>query len=262
MGTADVSDAPDAWESAVADWPRTRAHGLLRAYGDALNARLAEAWLGGGPRPRRLLKTDLFDEAVGDGVIPRLAGLADEVQGIDVSAAVVAAARRRYPTLDARQADVRGLPFADGSFDAIVSLSTLDHFDSPADLDGGLAELVRALAPGGRLLVTLDNAGNPLVALRNALPRRWLAPTRLVPCRVGATCGRVALDRRLAALGLVIERHAALMHVPRVAVLAAAACWPRRRSPMGLLLAGERLAELPTRYVTGQFVAALAAKPR
>lgn len=255
-----MDDAADEWESAVADWPQTRAHRLLRAYGDALNARLTDAWLGVGPRPRRLLKTDLFDEAVGEGVLPRLTRLAAQVQAIDVSAAVVAAARDRYPTLDAQQADVRRLPFADASFDAIVSLSTLDHFDSASDLDVGLAELERALAPGGRLLVTLDNARHPLVALRNAVPRRWLAPTRLVPCRVGATCGREALDRRLTALGLVVERHTALMHVPRVAALAAGACWPRRRSPLGLLLTGERLAEAPTRYVTGQFVAALAVK--
>ena len=81
------------WESAIADWPRTRGHRLLRAYADELNARLAETWLVKGPRPRRLLKTDLFDEAVGSGLYPCLRELADEVHGIDVSDAVVAAAR-------------------------------------------------------------------------------------------------------------------------------------------------------------------------
>lgn len=260
VDAADPTDAPDAWESAVTDWPRTRAHRLLRAYGDEVNARLAEAWLGGPVRPGHVLKTDLFDEAVGEGVVPRLSALADAVQGIDVSAAVVAAARRRYPSLAARQADVRGLPFPDGSFDAIVSLSTLDHFDGIADLDAALAELERVLAPRGRLLVTLDNAHNPLVALRNALPRHVLAPTRLVPCHVGVTCGRQALVRRLRAIGFDVERQAALMHVPRVVALAGAAAWPSGRSPLRALLAGERLGSLPSRYVTGQFVAALAVK--
>jgi SAM-dependent methyltransferase len=257
----DVTRHETNWESAVADWPRTRGHRVLRAYGDELNARLAEAWLGTGPRPHHLLKTDLFDEAVGEGLFPRLAGLADQVEGVDVSEAVVCAARRRYPELEAQQADVRRLPFDDESFDAIVSFSTLDHFASTAELDLGLAELERVLSPGGRLLVTLDNAGNPLVALRNSLPWRWLASVRLVPCYVGATCGREALDTKLRGLGLDVERRAAVMHVPRVAALGAAALWPRGRSPIPVLLAGERLGGLATRDVTGQFVAALATKP-
>ena len=50
------------------------------------------------------------------------------------------------------------------------------------------------LAPGGRLLVTLDNASNPLVAVRNAIPWRWLASIRLVPCYVGATCSAAGLE--------------------------------------------------------------------
>lgn len=260
MTIAQVTAVPEIWETAVVDWPRTRGHRLLRDYGDTLNGRLAQAWLGVGSRARRLLKTDLFDEAVGEGVFPYLAELADEVQGIDVSEAVVAAASRRYPALESIQADIRRLPFADASFDVITSFSTLDHFDGADDLDAGLGELARVLAPEGRLLVTLDNAANPLVALRNTLPERWLQATRLVPCHVGTTCGRKELDRKLAAHGLSVECRATVMHVPRVAALGAAAVWPRGHSLLSFLLAGERLGALPTRSLTGQFVAALAVK--
>lgn len=254
-------DEDVSWERAVADWPRTHAHRLLRAYGDELNARLAEAWLAGGRLPRTLLKTDLFDEAVGEGLVPRLERLTGTLTAIDVSAAVVAAARARYPALDARQADVRELPFADATFDAVASFSTLDHFASLTDLDAALAELVRVLAPGGRLLVTLDNAANPLVALRNSIPWRMLAAIRLVPCYVGATCGPCGLAERLRALDLEIERSATLMHVPRVAALALGAIWPRAGSPVPRLMSWDRrLRDLPTRAATGQFVAALAVK--
>ena len=165
------ADPPISWESAVGDWPSTRGHRLLRAYGDELNAQLAATWLAEDPRPRMLLKTDLFDEAVGEGIYPRLKLLADSVHAIDISTQVVEAARRRYAEIDALEADVRKLPYADGAFDAIVSFSTLDHFESVAELDAGLSELARVLSPGGRLLVSLDNAANPLVALRNSI--RW-----------------------------------------------------------------------------------------
>jgi SAM-dependent methyltransferase len=225
-----------------------------------VNGRLVMEWLGQGQRAGRLLKSDLFDEAVGKGLYPWLATLAASVEGVDVSEGVVEAARRRYPALDAQQADVRRLPFPDGAFDAIVSCSTLDHFESLADLERALAELARVLAPGGRLLVTLDNAGNPLVALRNRLPRGWLASTRIVPCYVGATCDSEGLVRRLRALGLDVRRTAALMHVPRVAALALGGVWRDFDRGLGLVIAGERLAGLPTRNLTGQFVAALAVR--
>lgn len=262
MGAVAGTDPTVSWERAVADWPRTHAHRLLRAYGDELNARLAESWLAGDPRPRTLLKTDLFDEAVGEGVYPRLLPLAESVTAVDVSQAVVDAARGRYPELSAVRADVRALPFPDGAFDAVVSFSTLDHFRSSSDLEQGLAELARVLAPGGRLLVTLDNAANPLVALRNTLPWRALAAVRLVPCYVGATCGPAALEARLRSLGLEIRETATVMHVPRVAALALSAVWPRRSSPVPRLADWEgRLSGLRTHSATGQFVAALAGKP-
>jgi SAM-dependent methyltransferase len=217
--------------------------------------RLVDAWL--PPHVSgRLLKTDLFDEAVGAGLAPSLAGRADEVIGIDLSDLVVEAALRRYPGLDARQADVRRLPFEDGSVAAILSNSTLDHFDSVAEIEVAVAELRRVLVPGGLLLVTLDNRANPLVALRNALPYSALRRVGLVPYRPGATAGPRGLRHMLAAAGLELERLGAVMHVPRVLARGLAPLGEERL--LAPLVACEALGRLPTRYVTGQFVAALA----
>jgi SAM-dependent methyltransferase len=248
------------WESAVSDWPTTRGHRLLRAYADELNARLVESWLGDGPRPRRLLKTDLFDEAVGSGLYPCLQTVADGIEGIDVSEAVVEAAGDRYPELDVAQADVRDLPYRDASFDCVVSCSTLDHFRTASELESALAELARVLVPGGRLLVTLDNGANPLVAFRNALPWSWLRSVRLVPCYVGRTSTFSVFRTQLRAAGFEIERKATLMHVPRVAVLGLGVLSPLRPAQLQLLLSGERLGRIGTRELTGQFIAALAVK--
>ena len=251
---------PVAWDEAVDDWPASGPGPVLRAYSDAVNAALLRRWL---PEltGRRVLKTDLFDEAVSEGLLPELRRAGASVTGVDVSPVTVAAAHVRYPDLAAEIGDVRRLRFADGSFDVVVSNSTLDHFASAAELEAALAELHRVLRPGGSLLITLDNRANPLVALRNALPARTLRRLGLTHYYLGTTCGPRRLARVLQTGGFGVERTGAVMHFPRVlARLLAAAVGPRPRL-QDLLLRLEGLERTPIRYVTGQFVAALAVKP-
>ena len=243
---------PYDWDAVLASWRDTPGSSLLRAYSDEANRRLLAAWLPG--RSRRVLKTDVFDEAVARGLSPFLAARAGSLVAVDASPAAVAAARRRYPELEAHVADVRALPFEDASFDAVVSNSTLDHFPAGGDVEAAVRELHRVLEPGGLLVLTLDNPWHPLVALRNALPFRLLARIGLVPYYVGVTCGPRGLRRVLGEAGFVVERVTAVLHVPRVAARAL-------RPPLRLLLEGERLERWPSRFLTGQFVAARARRP-
>jgi SAM-dependent methyltransferase len=145
------------------------------------------------------------------------------------------------------------VPFEDGTFDVVVSTSTLDHFETVAEIGAALRELRRVLAPGGTLIVSLDNLANPLVAVRNALPFRWLNSVGLVPHYVGATCRPRELERLLARAGLDVDATTAIMHVPRVIALAVG-------RGMDTMLRFERLGGLPSRFLTGQFVAARAAR--
>jgi SAM-dependent methyltransferase len=99
----------------------------------------------------------LLDIGCGDGeVIARVADRYAHIVGADISPAVVQeAARRRgaiarWLVLDAS----RTLPFADASFDAIVSLSTLQYLFDPSTF---LRDAHRLLRPGGRLLVETPN---------------------------------------------------------------------------------------------------------
>lgn len=257
-----LAEAPgpaQTWDAVVEGWRDGRSSELLRSYSDALNRELLDAWLPRG-RARRILKTDLFDEAVGHGLVPALRERADAVVGIDVSPAVLAAARDRYDALDGHCADTRELPFADGFFDVAVSNSTLDHFSTHADIAAALAELRRVLEPGGLLLITLDNGGNPLVLLRNALPAASLRAFRLVPYPVGATHGARGLRRLLVDAGFEIEAARAFMHCPRLLLRGAAAVTGAGSAGRVLraALAFERLGAWPTRHLTAQFVAALA----
>jgi SAM-dependent methyltransferase len=55
-------------------------------------------------------------------------------------------ARRLYPAIEFREADVERLPFPDHAFDAVVSAFGLGHFPQP---ELAVAECVRILSPGG-----------------------------------------------------------------------------------------------------------------
>jgi SAM-dependent methyltransferase len=57
-----------------------------------------------------------------------------------------------------RNLNLTRLACADASFDCIVALSVIEHV---AHVERALAEMYRALAPGGRLLVTTDCAPKP-----------------------------------------------------------------------------------------------------
>jgi SAM-dependent methyltransferase len=265
---AAVANPEDAarWDATIDEWFRQKTGPLWRVHADAVNVALLERLLGAAYFGRAL-KTDLFDEGVAEGLFPWLADHAGAVVGIDVSTDVVEAARRRYPELDARVADVRALPFADGDFDVVVSNSTLDHFDSKAELHQAIAEIARVLAPGGVLVLTLDNPLNPLVALRNALPFRWLHAVRLVPYYTGATCAPRPLRELLRRHGLEPGEQSSILHCPRAPAVALAGLLERSGGfgagrYLTALSRFERLAALPTRYLTGYFIAVRAVKLR
>jgi SAM-dependent methyltransferase len=243
-----------SWDEVVATWRGTPRETFLRGYSDAVNAALLERWLP-DLRESRVLKTDLFDEAVGKGLHPHLRARGARVAGVDISPAAVAAARRRYPDLEATTGDVRTLSFADSTFDVVVSNSTLDHFTAVDEIETALRELRRVLRPGGLIVVTLDNPDNPLVALRNALPLPLLKRLGLVPYQVGTTCNQERLVRLLQEAGFEVTASDVIMHAPRVL---AGALGSLGWSSLRPLLAIEALSRLPTRRLTGQFIAARA----
>jgi demethylmenaquinone methyltransferase / 2-methoxy-6-polyprenyl-1,4-benzoquinol methylase len=71
-----------------------------------------------------------------------------KVTGVDFSERMLERARRKSETVDWVLADVTALPFGDGSFDAVTVGFGIRNVP---DLEAGLAELARVLAPGGKL---------------------------------------------------------------------------------------------------------------
>lgn len=234
---------------------------LWRRHSDATNARFVRR-AAAGHRFERALKTDLFDEATTGGVLPVMREVSGSVAGIDIAPDVAEGARARFPELEASVADIRGLPFADGEFDLVVSLSTLDHLASVDEIEGAVRELVRVLAPGGMLAVTIDNGANPVVALRNALPAAPLRRAGAVAYELGPTVGPRRLERLIVSAGARPRTREALMHCPRLPAVALARRLERRPAAhAGFLRRAARfeaLAALPTRYLTGYFAAVVA----
>ena len=104
----------------------------------------------------------VLDVACGTGVLAReialRTGSAARVAGIDPSAGMVAVAKQLAPAIEWREGVAESLPFPDQSFDAVVSQFGLMFF---TDRRQALREMLRVLAPGGRLAVavwdSLDN---------------------------------------------------------------------------------------------------------
>ena len=165
----DVTRTVRYWDTVAETWRETQPQKLWRAHNDIVNSALLERWLPEGRIPR-LLKTDLFDEAVSEGLLSLLASRARMVLGMDISLQVLRSARVGNASLLVAASDVRSLPFTRHAFDVVVSNSTLDHFDSQGEIVSSLKEIHRVLRPDGHLLLTLDNLANPVIFLRNLLP--------------------------------------------------------------------------------------------
>jgi ubiquinone/menaquinone biosynthesis C-methylase UbiE len=252
------------WEDVCREFRKSPLR-LWRHHSDAVNNKLLEQWLPKEPI-QRLIKTDVFDEALGDGLYPLLALRAKNVVGIDISPFTLHAAVAHHDRLSAVGADANRLPFVDEAFEVVVSNSTLDHFESCEELIVSLRELYRVLKAGGLLIITLDNLANPVIALRNALPFRLVNRLGIVPYYVGATTGPRGLRRMLQQVEFKILEVDAVMHCPRVLAVWAARILERHAGTgiqkrfLKILMSFERLSHWRTRFLTGYFLAVKAIK--
>lgn len=130
---------PD-WDEAIVD------------QGRALHAILTERL---GPGPHRIL-----DAAAGIGTqLIGLAALGHEVVGSDLSRGATRRAHgecaRRHTPARLAVADLRSLPFADGTFDAVLCIdNAVAHLMDAEEVAHGLRELGRILRPGGAVIVS------------------------------------------------------------------------------------------------------------
>jgi SAM-dependent methyltransferase len=95
------------------------------------------------------------------------------------------------------EGDALGLPFADASFDRVLSICAIEHFDDGAR---ALDEMARVLAPGGELVMSAD-----ALTLAGRWPRLYRAHCERY--HVKRTYTHQELAALLAARGLTVLEH-------------------------------------------------------
>ena len=228
--------------------------------------KLCRAWAPDIENPR-VLKTDVFGEAT---CPPRAfswdIGRPENLVALDISFDLTQAARRNavqlgYEAASYVTSDARTIPFADNTFDLIVSDSTLDHFHDSSDITVGIRELARVLRPGGVLVITLDNPNN----LTEPLFRFWLS-IGMGPYFIGKTLSSRKLESAMREAGLEVTHRTAILHNPRFFAKAGLRLLRRLHPPYherianGILRTHDAMEHLPTRYLTALFVAARGVK--
>ncbi|MCZ6738256.1 MAG: class I SAM-dependent methyltransferase [Actinobacteria bacterium] len=139
MGSAKVQG--DLWGRAPGDWAGIQEvqhaplwEAMLDATGVGAGTRFLDAGCGGG------------------GASVLAAGRGAVVSGLDASEPLLEIARYRLPEGDFRVGDLEALPFADGSFGAVIAASSIQYAE---DRVAALRELARVAASDGRIAVGL-----------------------------------------------------------------------------------------------------------
>lgn len=210
---------------------------------------------------RRVLKTDLHDESISQGLVESLLLKSRIVYGIDIDPAVQGAAQARFPDLETLVCDVRGLPFPDGFLHLVVSNSTLDHFPNPQGIDSALKEISRVTEPGGYLAITLDNPDNPVLAVRKKVPEHsLLTKLGLAPYYRGTTLSLEELCEKLEELGYRVLDRDFLFHAPRLFLVHGVSRLGFQDTAYAKALQWESRVPQALKRRTGYFVAVIARK--
>jgi ArsR family transcriptional regulator len=130
---------------------------------------------------------DLVDIGCGQGrILKLLATRARRAVGVDIDSDLRRFARAELllaglPNCSLRQGDMYSLPFTDHEFDTAILDDVLSETGRPTE---AIAEAVRILRPGGRLLILLSLAKQDMRDLQSRLAG-WCAETglRLAPAR-------------------------------------------------------------------------------
>jgi SAM-dependent methyltransferase len=127
-------------------------------------------------------KTDsqVLDIGCGSGEdIEYISRVSKHITGVDISPEAISAFQATG--FNGIVADVKNLPFPDGSFDFVVCPAVLHHLIGQGKLDDFIVEFVRVLKPGGYLLALEPNAYNLSGILMNIMNALMPGITGLVP---------------------------------------------------------------------------------
>lgn len=123
------------------------------------------------------------------------------LEGVDAAAGMVREAETLTPPgtgIRYRQATAESLPFPDRTFDLVFSTMTFHHW---SDQPGGIAEIGRVLAPGGRWLLADFMPSGFMRLVRRMFRMRQFPIRGEIDARLSAASLVVESERRVPGLG-------------------------------------------------------------
>lgn len=144
-GTHDWREAGVAWGHSAREWACLYEHYAF----DVMIALFQRLGVGDG--------VHLLDLACGSGLAVRHAdAMGASTAGIDASASLIEVARVRTPDADLRLGSMFELPWADATFDSVISINGIW-----GGCEAALIEVRRVLRPGGTLGISFWGTGTP-----------------------------------------------------------------------------------------------------
>jgi SAM-dependent methyltransferase len=160
----------------------------------------------------RILKTDLWDEAKNTRILAWAAEHGARAFGVDISKPTVVQAGHAFGNgagaLRSAVGDVRDLPFCGGSFDAIYSMGTIEHFD---ETEHAVAEIARVLKVGGTAIIGVPNRHDPFL---RPLLAAALQAIGLYGYGLEKSYSRRSLREMLERAGLTVVAETAILFIP------------------------------------------------
>lgn len=149
---------------------------------------------------------DVLELGCGIGsIVHELAGRGCRAVGSDISEVAVRYGREKYPGLRLEVQPAEELPYADASFDAVLSFDVLEHLH---DVDRHLDEVCRVLRGGGHYLLQTPNKWTN-IAFETMATRslRWREyhPSLHTPGQLRRRLGRHGLAARFVKMNALNE---------------------------------------------------------
>lgn len=163
---------------------------------------------------KRVLKLDLWNEAINTRILGWMSEEGADAVGFDVSHVVTRRARqnadRENHDISILGADMRSMPFRGESFDVVYTMGTLEHI---AEYRDAMIEIRRVLKPGGVAVIGVPNFWDPflrplIVAALEAFDRYPYAPEK--------SFTRAELRRDVESAGLKVQSMTGILALPGV----------------------------------------------
>ncbi len=188
---------PDLFPAASTQYYREREIELIR--------RAAGPLLG-----KRVLKLDLWNEAVNTQILHWMSAGGAACHGLDISHVTASRAKARTNGFTVVQADMRRVPFRHGSFDLVYTIGTLEHIEEYRE---ALRETFRVLKPDGVIIAGVPYKWDPflrpvLVSLLDAIGQYPYSPER--------SFGQREFARIVESAGYRVEERTGLLAFPGV----------------------------------------------